>query len=147
MIDKWKGENDMPRIKKDGTPVEIKARKPRTTDPDARIALVDVQIQRLEKLNESRRELISQTEKKLNERKEALNKSEIALQNAREKRERIVAFKERGAMTKEERAARRASEKAKITELLEAMKATGISLDDLISKLTVRESTTTDENV
>ena len=135
----------MPRIKKDGTPVEIKARKPRTTDPDARIALVDVQIQRLEKLNESRRELISQ--KKLNERKEALNKSEIALQNAREKRERIVAFKERGAMTKEERAARRASEKAKITELLEAMKATGISLDDLISKLTVRESTTTDENV
>ena len=50
-------------------------------------------------------------------------------------------------MTKEERAARRASEKAKITELLEAMKATGISLDDLISKLTVRESTITDENV
>lgn len=145
MIDKWKGENDMPRIKKDGTPVEIKARKPRTTDPDARIALVDVQIQRLEKLNESRRELIAQTEKKLNERKEALNKSEIALQNAREKRERIVAFKERGAMTKEERAARRTAEKAKIAELLDVMKTTGISMDDLIERLTVGKSATEED--
>ena len=147
MIDKWKGENDMPRIKKDGSPVEIKARKPRTTDPDARIALVDGQIQRLEVLNDNRRRLIWQTEKKLKERKDALHRSEIALQNAREKRERIVALKERGSMTKEERAARRAAEKAKMTELLEAMKATGISMDDLIAKLTVRESTTTDENV
>lgn len=135
----------MPRIKKDGSPVETKVRKPRTTDPDARIALVDEQIHRLEKLNESRRELIAQTEKKLNERKEALNKSEIALQNAREKRERIVAFKERSAMTKEERAARRTAEKAKIAELLDVMKTTGISMDDLIERLTVGKSATEED--
>lgn len=135
----------MPRIKKDGSPVETKVRKPRTTDPDARITLVDEQIHRLEKLNESRRELIAQTEKKLNERKEALNKSEIALQNAREKRERIVVFKERSAMTKEERAARRTAEKAKIAELLDVMKTTGISMDDLIERLTVGKSATEED--
>lgn len=130
----------MPRIKKDGSPVEIKARKPRTTDPDARIALVDGQIQRLEVLNDNRRRLIWQTEKKLNERKDALHRSEIALQNAREKRERIVALKERGSMTKEERAAQRAEEKAKINKLLEALKATGIGVDEMIEKLSAKES-------
>lgn len=130
----------MPRIKKDGSSVEIKARKPRTTDPDARIALVDGQIQRLEVLNDNRRRLIWQTEKKLNERKDALHRSEIALQNAREKRERIVALKERGSMTKEERAAQRAEEKAKINKLLEALKATGIGVDEMIEKLSAKES-------
>ena len=46
---------------------------------DARIALVDKQIQRLETLNANRRELIAKTEEKLNQRKEALCKSEAML--------------------------------------------------------------------
>ena len=81
----------MPRPKKNTTAASTaQHRRPRTTDPDARIALVDKQIQRLETLNANRRELIAKTEEKLNQRKEALCKSEAMLENARAKRERIV---------------------------------------------------------
>ena len=74
----------MPRPKKNTTAAStVQHRRPRTTDPDARIALVDKQIQRLETLNENRRELIAKTEEKLNQRKDALCKSEAMLENAR----------------------------------------------------------------
>lgn len=130
----------MSRMKKSGISVGVKSRKPRTTDPDARIAMVEKQIERLETLNASRRELIAKTEEKLNQRKEALHKSEDMLENARAKRERIVHFKERRAMSKEERAAQRAEEKAKINKLLEALRATGIGVDEMIEKLSAKES-------
>ena len=126
----------MPRPKKNATAAStVQHRRPRTTDPDARIALVDKQIQRLETLNANRRELIAKTEEKLNQRKDALCKSEAMLENARAKRERIVAFKERSSMTKAEKAAMRAEERAKMTALMDALKKKGISLDDIIQEL------------
>lgn len=75
----------------------------RTTDPDARIAMVEKQIERLETLNASRRELIAKTEEKLNQRKEALRKSEAMLEAARAKRERIIEYKERPPCQKPKR--------------------------------------------
>lgn len=126
----------MPRPKKDATTApKMQHRRPRTTDPDARIALADKQIQRLEALNENRRELIAKTEEKLNQRKTALSKSEAMLENVRAKRERIIAFKERAAMSKAEKAAYRAEERAKMAALMDALKKKGISLDDIIQEL------------
>ena len=60
---------------------------------------------------------------------------EAMLENARAKRERIVAFKERSSMTKAEKAAMRAEERAKMTALMDALKKKGISLDDIIQEL------------
>ena len=79
--------------------------------------------------------MIAKTEEKLNQRKDALCKSEAMLENARAKRERIVAFKERSSMTKAEKAAMRAEERAKMTALMDALKKKGISLDDIIQEL------------
>ena len=126
----------MPRAKKNASVVAAPVqRRRRTTDPDARIAMVEKQIERLETLNASRRELIAKTEEKLNQRKEALRKSEAMLEAARAKRERIIEYKERSAMSKAEKAALRAEEKAKVSALMDALKKKGITLDDIIQEL------------
>ena len=49
--------------------------------------MADEKIQRLEKLNEERRELIAKTEAKLNDRKESLAKSEAELEKVKARRD------------------------------------------------------------
>lgn len=125
----------MPRPKKNTTAAStVQHRRPRTTDPDARIALVDKPDSAFGNAQATAR-IVAKTEEKLNQRKDALCKSEAMLENARAKRERIVAFKERSSMTKAEKAAMRAEERAKMTALMDALKKKGISLDDIIQEL------------
>lgn len=77
--------------KADSTP----AKKPRKAYPstEERIALADVQIKRLTKINESRRALIEKFEAALSARKAAQVKSTAALEKAKTKRELLIAAK------------------------------------------------------
>ncbi len=112
---------------------EAKTRKPRTTDPDERIALVDKRIEELNKTIADRRELIAKTEVTQNQRRDALQKNEEMLSDAQAKRARIVASKEAGG-TKALNRQTKAEEKAKMAALLEAIKASGKSLDDVLAE-------------
>ena len=132
-------------------PAIAKTRKPYPSI-DERIALADQAIERLTKLNASRAELIAQTEAKLAERKAALAKSQEALEKARDKRERLLAVKDKPVkeaapkLTPEERSARRKealakaravkkAEKEKYDALLAALAQRGRTVDELLDEL------------
>ena len=117
--------------------VEKKARKPRTVDPDQRLALVDAQIDRFEKLSASREDLLQKTEALAAERREALEKTNAKLQALREKRARIVSLKER----REAKAAgihrptAKQAELAELAVLKQLLAEKGMTLDDLKNSL------------
>lgn len=108
----------------------VKARKPYPSREE-RIDMALKQIDRLTKLNDSRRKLVAKTEKTLNERKLALEKSEEMLSRA-------IARKERLSTTPEKLAKERLTKKAemkKLDEVLAKLKASGKSIDDVLNAL------------
>ena len=111
-ISKGMGVETMPRKAK--KPVEVKTRK-QYPDRATRIAMADEKIQRLEKLNEERRQLIAKTEAKLNDRKESLTKSEAELEKVKARRERMIAMQDRPAASESRKA--RSAEKAELEKL------------------------------
>ncbi len=108
-----------------------KARKPYPSK-DERMAMIDKKIARLENLNADRKALIEKTEKKLDERKTALGKSEKMLATALSYKEKLAAPKpEKKASPRKAGAA----EKARIAELAEALKASGKTIDEVLQSL------------
>ncbi|MDO4547594.1 MAG: hypothetical protein Q4D04_05845 [Clostridia bacterium] len=148
---------DAPQATADAQP-KASARKPYPSI-DERIAAVDRQIAHLIELNESRQALIAKTEAALYERKNALEKSKAALVSAAEKKEMLIAQKNkppkpvkpklspeqraeaRRAGLEKARAARAAiaaakkEEKERVEELVELLKASGKSMEELIDEL------------
>jgi len=113
------------------TEKNVKTRKPRTTDLDERLAMANSAIERLEKLNAERRELIAKTRAKLEQRENALVKSEAQLQTVLKKRERILKQKNRPVSQREAKAA----EKAQVQALMDAIKKSGKSIEEVLSSL------------
>lgn len=139
---------------------QVKARKPYPS-PKERLLAAEAQIARLTKLNAERSALIAQTENKLNERKEALAKSEQALANAIAKKNKLTAALESAKAAKhapaklspEERAEKRKealakarkvraehsqekkAEKAKMDALMNLLREQGKSVDELIEAI------------
>ena len=128
-----------------------KARKPYPS-ADKRIASADAQIERLTKINDSRRVLIERTEATLNTRKIALVKNAASLEKALGKKEHLIATKGKPAkapasrLSTEEQKARRTeslakaraakkAEKEKYDQLLAALKESGKSMDDLLMQV------------
>jgi len=112
---------------------EKKTRKPRTVDPDQRLALVDVQIERFSRLCAEREELLKKTEALAAERREALEKTEEKLKTLQEKRARIVSLKER----REAKAAGikkptlKQAELAELATIKQLMAEKGLTIDDI----------------
>ena len=110
-----------------------KSRKPYPSREE-RLKNVEAKIERLTKLNEGRAKLIAKTEETLNERKAAYAKSDAQLKKALARRESLLAAQNRPA--KPENAQNgKGAERKQIQELLAAVKAKGITLDDLLAKL------------
>ena len=126
-------------------------RKPCPTHEE-RFAAAERQIERLTKLNAERAALIEKTESTLSERRAALAKSEVALEAAKAKKERIIEAMNKPAketkpkLSPEERAQRRRdalekaqgakkAEKEKYEALLPAPVENGKSVDDLLEEL------------
>ena len=119
---------------------------------DERIDMADKQIKRLLKLIESRGTLIQKTEATLNTRKSALQKSTAQLEKAQNRKQALVARKNKPAkepgpkLSAEElkvkrveslakaRAAKKA-EKEKYEQLLSALKESGKSVEDLLKEV------------
>lgn len=137
----------MPRKKK----TTEKVRKPYPTYEE-RIAAADQTIERLTKLNEERAALIARTEAQLAERRSALDKSQVALEKAKAKKERLVAAMNKPVkepapkLTPEERAERRKealakareakrAEKEKYDALMAALAENGKTIDELLDGL------------
>ena len=120
----------MPRKAKN--PVEVKTRK-QHPDRATRIAMADEKIQRLEKLNEERRQLIAKTEAKLNDRKESLTKSEAELEKVKARRERMIAMQDRPAASESRKA--RSAEKAELEKLRALLAEKGVTAEELLAKL------------
>ena len=116
---------------------EKTVKKPRKQYPDrdARIAMADEKIEKLEKLNAERRELIEKTEAKLNERKAALAKSEEMLRKVYSRRDKLISAKERPAAGSEAARAMKAAEKAQLDQLKALLKSKGMTMDDIINSL------------
>ena len=129
-ISKGMGVETMPRKAKN--PVEVKTRK-QYPDRATRIAMADEKIQRLEKLNEDRRELIAKTEVKLNDRKESLTKSEAELEKVKARRERMIAMQDRPAASESRKA--RSAEKAELEKLRALLAEKGVTAEELLAKL------------
>lgn len=110
-----------------------KFRKPYPSRKE-RLDNVEAKIARLTKLNESRAELIAKTEKTLNERKAAYAKSDAQLKKAIARRESLIAAQNSPAKRTGERS-EKAAERKRMEELLAAVKAKGITLDELFAKL------------
>ena len=103
-------------------------------DRDTRIEMADKKIAQLEKLNADRRDLIEKTETKLNERKEALMKSEEMLKKVIARRNKLIAAKERPIDSEAARALK-AEEKAQIEMLKAKLREKGMSMEDIINSL------------
>ena len=129
-ISKGMGVETMPRKAKN--PVEVKTRK-QYPDRATRIAMADEKIQRLEKLNEERRQLIAKTEAKLNDRKESLTKSEAELEKVKARRERMIAMQDRPAASESRKA--RSAEKAELEKLRALLAEKGVTAEELLAKL------------
>ncbi len=130
----------MPRGKKAVKPVEtavvstpVKTRKP-FPSREERVTMAETTIARLEKLNASRKALIEKTEAKLNERKDALQKSEQQLEKAISRRAHLIAMNEKPAKSATARA-KKSAEKKRLDELMSKLSEKGLSVDDLLSKL------------
>lgn len=116
------------------TLVTKKARK-QYPDRDERIVMANDKIEKLEKLNAERRELIEKTEAKLNERKAALAKSEEMLRKIYVRRDKLIAAKERPEAGSEAARVMKAAEKAQFEQLKALLKSKGMTMDDFISTL------------
>ncbi len=101
---------------------------------DERIAMADKKVEDLTKLNSEREALVAKTEKKLEERKVALARSTEQLNKVRARREHLVELKNRPAAQRG-RTAAKSEERKRAEELLSAMKAKGISMEELLAKL------------
>ncbi|MBR2570829.1 MAG: hypothetical protein IKE30_01675 [Clostridia bacterium] len=113
------------------------APKPRKTYPSRpeRISMAEQKIERLEKLNASRRDLIARSEAKLNDRKAALARTEAQLDKEIRKRDRLIAIeKDPDGRTAANRQAR-AAEKAEVAQVIKLMREKGMSLSDIESLL------------
>ena len=120
----------MPRgKKKEIAPPVVVPKKVKKPYPgrEARIELADQSITRLEKLIQERKELIVATEQKLKDRQSALSRAEIELQRAVERKEMLVNRHEGGKA--------KSGSKKQYYELMAALKASGKTVDELISKL------------
>ncbi len=125
----------MPRTKKRNQPTEVVVetahqRKPRTTDLDERLAMANAEIDRLTKLNEERRILIEKTRAKLSQRENALLRSEEQLEKVLKKRARIEKQKSKPALRES-----KATEKAQMQALLEAIRKSGKSIEEVMKNL------------
>ncbi|MBQ3079368.1 MAG: hypothetical protein IJC48_05120 [Clostridia bacterium] len=101
---------------------------------DERLVMVNQKIEQLEKLNAGRRALIEKTETTLNERKEALRKSEAQLEKALNKKQKLIAIQKRPT-SKAANRAMKSEEKKRLNELYQALKAKGKSVEDLLAAL------------
>lgn len=112
---------------------ENKTRKPRTVDPDERLALVNAQIERFSRLAEERAALLEKTESIAAERREALKKTNEKLQALKEKRDRILSLKERRAAKAAgvRRSTPKQSELAELAAVKQLLAAKGMTMDDL----------------
>lgn len=112
---------------------EKKARKPRTVDPDIRLAMVNEQIDHFERLVARRQQLLAETEALAQERRVALEKSQDKLEEQRKKRDRILRLKER----REAKAAgiripsAKQAELAELASLKEMLAKNGMNIDDV----------------
>ncbi|MDR1262326.1 MAG: hypothetical protein LBK46_02410 [Oscillospiraceae bacterium] len=105
-----------------------KLRKPYPTHEE-RIRMADEQIQHWESLNARRRQLVAATEKTLEDRKHALAKGEAEIQ-------RLIDWKQRLSEIKEGMpSATRTHTRQKYNELMNALKVSGRSMDDLLHQL------------
>lgn len=139
-----------PAVKKGSAP----AKKPRKAYPsvEERIALADKQIEHQTKISAKRSALIEKTEATLNTRKAALAKNTTMLEKALSKKERLAAAKAKPAkatapkLPPEQLKARRIealakaraakkAEKAKVDQLLAALKDSGKSIDELLREV------------
>lgn len=101
---------------------------------DERIEMAGQKIERLESLNADRELLLQKTEKKLADRRAALEKSRADLENAIALKERLIAAKDKPARNAAARAAK-AAEKAAIDELKAKLEAKGKTLADFINEM------------
>lgn len=101
---------------------------------DERIAMADKKVEDLTKLNNEREALVAKTEKKLEERKVALARSTEQLNKVLARREHLVELKNR-PVAQRGRTAAKSEERKRAEELLSAMKAKGISMEELLAKL------------
>ena len=108
-----------------------KTRKPYPNRTE-RIAAAGKDIARLEALNAARRELIAKSEKKLEERKAALARTEAQLAKVIAKKKRLVELEENPTGAAK---ARRTAQKAQMKELAAAIKASGKSLDEILASI------------
>ena len=101
---------------------------------EERIEMANEKIERLISLNEKRQTLITKTEEKLNERKTAFEKSNIEIEKEKAKLERLQNSKNKPASKAEKREIK-AAQKEKISNLLDALKESGKSVEDLLEFL------------
>ena len=128
-----KGVLFMPRKVKTVAQGDVSSQNSRKSYPDrdTRIAMAEEKIAQLEKLNQERRALIEKTEEKLLARKAALANSEAQLEKTIERRDRLIAAKNRPAGVR----AAKSIEKGQIEQLKALLAAKGQTLDDLINSL------------
>ncbi len=139
-----------------------KEKKPRKAYPviEERLRMADAQIEKLTKLSASRQALVAKTEATLNARREALQSSAEALKKVLARKEKLLVLskKPRKAESKKKltpeeltevrrealkkaRAAREANkevrkqEAAKYASLMQKLKESGKSMDDIIAEL------------
>ncbi|MDD3409531.1 MAG: hypothetical protein PHY12_01845 [Eubacteriales bacterium] len=120
-------------VKMEPQNVETKGRKAYPSHAE-RIAMAEKQIERLNKLNASREALVAKTQKTLDERKEALEKSRAMLAKQIAKKERLTE----NVMSSEEKAVRKAEKKAeaeKLAMLNALLKEKGKSIDELLAEI------------
>ncbi|MDR2657961.1 MAG: hypothetical protein LBB86_09070 [Oscillospiraceae bacterium] len=105
-----------------------KLRKPYPTHEE-RIRMADEQIQHWESLNARRRKLVAATEKTLEDRKSALAKGEAEIQRLIDWKQRLAEIKDGMPSTT------RTHTRQKYNELMNALKVSGRSMDDLLYQL------------
>ncbi|GHU71728.1 hypothetical protein AGMMS49992_06260 [Clostridia bacterium] len=105
-----------------------KQRKPYPSH-DERIVMADEQIRHWEELNAKRRALVATTDKTLQDRKDALAKGEAELQRVLEWKQRLIEIKD-GVPS-----GVRTQSKQKYNELMNALKRSGKSMDELLEEL------------
>ena len=92
--------------------------------------MANAEIDRLTKLNEERRILIEKTRAKLSQRENALLRSEEQLEKVLKKRARIEKQKSKPALRES-----KATEKAQMQALLEAIRKSGKSIEEVMKNL------------
>jgi len=110
-----------------------KPRKPRTTDTEERLQMVDKKIAQLQRLLVTRKALIDKAAAVAAKREKALEKNKAELVFLQGKRERILRLQAK----RESQMLRNASreERAEVEALLEALKASGKKPAEVIANL------------